>query len=172
MAGDLIAYFRHRFEHSRLLWPSHVMHHSDTDMNWTTVYRFHPINRLSTVLIDFGGLAILGFPPYVIAINAVFRSYYGVFVHANLPWTLGWLGKIFVSPAMHRWHHVLEGEGVGSNFASVFSFIDRAFGTYYVPGPCDRPLGVPGVVDGDAFGGQLVLPIQSAKSFLSRTLRR
>ncbi|MNW08013.1 hypothetical protein D3C71_2047230 [compost metagenome] len=80
-------------------------------------------------------------------------------MHINQPWTLGWLGKVLVSPAMHRWHHVLEGEGVGKNFASVFSIFDRVFGTYYCPGPCSAELGVPGVGDDDLIR-QYALPFK------------
>jgi sterol desaturase/sphingolipid hydroxylase (fatty acid hydroxylase superfamily) len=43
---------------------------------------------------------------------------------------------------MHRWHHARDVTGSGSNFASVFSVFDRGFGTYYVPGLCNVPLGV------------------------------
>lgn len=165
--GDLVAYFRHRLEHSRLLWPSHVMHHSDAHMNWTTVYRFHPINRLTTVVIDYGSLVALGFPSYAIILGGAFRYYYGMFIHADVPWTYGRLGGLFVSPAMHRWHHVREGEGVGSNFASVFAVFDRAFGTWYLPGPCERPLGVT-EVDNDSVVKQMLLPFTRAVKFLSR----
>src|SRR5690606_14327650 len=49
LAGDAIGYFRHRIEHSRLLWPMHVLHHSDDDMTWFTLFRFHPVNRMTTV---------------------------------------------------------------------------------------------------------------------------
>jgi len=49
--GDLISYWRHRVEHTRLFWPAHAIHHSDTDMTWLTLSRFHPINRLSTAAI-------------------------------------------------------------------------------------------------------------------------
>ncbi|NEX92249.1 sterol desaturase family protein [Caulobacter sp. 17J65-9] len=168
--GDFIAYFRHRLEHSRLLWPSHVMHHSDTDLNWTSVYRFHPINRLTTVIIDYGVLVALGFPPYAIALNGLVRHYYGMFVHMNVPWTFGPLGWLFVSPAMHRWHHVLEGEGVGSNFGSVLAVFDRLFGTHYLPGPCDKPLGVTDV-DNDSIVRQLALPFTRAAAFVAERVR-
>src|SRR5690606_20796410 len=49
--GDFIGYWRHRLEHSRLLWPSHSIHHSDDKMTWLTLHRFHPINRISTYII-------------------------------------------------------------------------------------------------------------------------
>ena len=62
-----------------------------------------------------------------------------------------------VSPAMHRWHHARDVEGSGSNFATVFSVFDQWFGTYYVPGPCNVPLGVNDDM-GRGTTGQLLYP--------------
>lgn len=143
-AGDFVGYWRHRLEHFSLFWPSHAIHHSDTEMTWTTIFRFHPINRLTTLAIDSGFLVVLGFPYYAVALNAVVRHYYGALIHADLPWTYGWLGKLFVSPAMHRWHHASEPLAYGKNFATVFAVLDKTFGTYYLPGVCRGPLGVKG----------------------------
>jgi len=165
--GDFVGYFRHRLEHSRVLWPTHALHHSDDDMTWFTLYRFHPLNRVTTVLIDGVALVAVGFPAWAIVLNGLVRHYYGMFVHVNVPWTLGPIGRVFVSPAMHRWHHVREGEGVGTNFATVFSVFDQALGTYHVPGPCDQPVGVPGVPH-DAFVSQMLYPMTA----LVRRFRR
>jgi sterol desaturase/sphingolipid hydroxylase (fatty acid hydroxylase superfamily) len=140
--GDFGSYWRHRLEHTRWLWPAHAIHHSDEEMTWLTGNRFHPVNTLTTAVIDNTVLALLGFPAWAIAFNEFVRHYYGEFLHADLPWTYGLLGRIFVSPAMHRWHHAREVEGSGSNFATISSVFDQLFGTYYVPGPCTVPLGV------------------------------
>lgn len=140
--GDFVGYWRHRFEHTRFLWPSHAAHHSDTEMTWFALERFHPINRATTFMIDQGILALMGFPVEVILANGLVRHYYGFFIHADLPWTYGRLGRIFVSPAMHRWHHANDPVYYKTNFATVFSLWDQMFGTFRVPGPCDAPLGV------------------------------
>jgi sterol desaturase/sphingolipid hydroxylase (fatty acid hydroxylase superfamily) len=140
--GDFLGYCRHRFQHTRWFWPAHAIHHSDTDMTWVTIERFHPLDNFTTNCFDFGCLALLGFPGWALVANAIVRSYYGQFIHADLPWTYGPFGRIFVSPAMHRWHHARDVEGSGSNFATVFSVFDQAFGTFYVPGVCNVPLGV------------------------------
>ena len=140
--GDFISYWRHRVEHTRWFWPAHVIHHSDTDMTWLTLSRFHPINRITTAAIDVSLLAILGFPTWALIANNLIRHYYGEFIHADLPWMYGRVGKIVVSPVMHRWHHARDVTGMGSNFATIFSIFDRGFGTYYVPGLCNVPLGV------------------------------
>lgn len=140
--GDFTGYWRHRLEHTRLLWPSHAVHHSDTEMTWMTLQRFHPFNVFSTLIIDSVVLTLLGFPAYAIIANNLVRHYYGYFIHADLPWTYGPLAAVFVSPAMHRWHHAADSRFFNTNFATVFSVFDRAFGTYRVPGPCTSPLGV------------------------------
>lgn len=157
--GDFVAYWRHRLEHTDALWPSHVMHHSDTAMTWTTGLRFHPINRLTTSLIDTTFLALLGFPTWVLVLNNLVRHHYGLFIHMDLPWTYGRLGRVFVSPAMHRWHHIRDANGAGVNFATVFSVFDQAFGTFHVPGPCTVPLGVRESV-GAGLLAQLVWPFK------------
>jgi sterol desaturase/sphingolipid hydroxylase (fatty acid hydroxylase superfamily) len=139
--GDFVGYWRHRAQHSKWLWPAHAIHHSDTRLTWFSLERMHPIDRLGSAL-DTVILAALGFPFWAQGLNVFVRHYYGYLIHADVPWTLGKAGLILNTPAMHRWHHARDIEGSGSNFATVFSVFDRAFGTYYQPGPCKAPLGV------------------------------
>lgn len=139
--GDFFGYWRHRVQHGRWLWPAHAVHHSDTQLTWLSLERMHPIDRIGS-LADMVILSALGFPVWALAANALVRHYWGYLIHADLPWTLGKASWVINSPAMHRWHHVRDVEGSGYNFATVFSVWDRAFGTYYQPGPCTAPLGV------------------------------
>jgi sterol desaturase/sphingolipid hydroxylase (fatty acid hydroxylase superfamily) len=139
--GDFFSYWRHRAQHSRWLWPAHAVHHSDTRLTWFSLERMHPIDRVGS-LLDMLLLSALGLPVWALAANALVRHYYGYFVHADVPWTLGKADWVINSPVMHRWHHARDVEGSGHNFATVFSLWDRAFGTYYQPGPCAAPLGV------------------------------
>jgi sterol desaturase/sphingolipid hydroxylase (fatty acid hydroxylase superfamily) len=121
LAGDFIGYWRHRLEHTRFLWPSHAIHHSDTEISWLTLLRFHPINRFSTTLADFAFLLVLGFPEYALVVNFFVRHHYGFLIHADLPWTYGKWGSVFVSPVMHQWHHARDPAAYGTNFATVFA---------------------------------------------------
>jgi len=166
-AGDFVGYWRHRLEHTALLWPTHAIHHSDTAMTWTTLFRFHPLNRLTTALIDTSALAVLGLPPWALAANFMVRHYYGMFIHMDLPWTYGPLRRVFVSPAMHRWHHIRDADGAGANFATVFSVFDQAFRTYYLPGPCAVPLGVRDHIGQGALA-QLLWPLKALLRFAAR----
>src|SRR5262245_27858642 len=170
--GDFLSYWRHRLEHTRLLWPAHAIHHSDTEMTWLTLARFHPIDRIVTATVDIAALALLGFPGWALVFNEIVRHYYGEYIHADFPWTYGPLGRVFVSPVMHRWHHARDVVGAGSNFATVFSVFDQAFGTYHVPGLCTVPLGVtddiaPGLM------GQLRFPLVAwGRAYLPAAFRR
>jgi sterol desaturase/sphingolipid hydroxylase (fatty acid hydroxylase superfamily) len=169
--GDFIGYWRHRLEHTALLWPTHAIHHSDTAMTWTTLFRFHPLNRITTALIDTSALALLGFPPDALAANLLIRHYYGMFIHMDLPWTYGPLGRVLVSPAMHRWHHIRDADGAGANFATVFSVFDQAFRTYHLPGPCTVPLGVRDDIGRGALA-QLLWPFKAMWSWCARRAQR
>jgi hypothetical protein len=50
-AGHLVA---QRLDKERwsMFWPCHAVHHSDTEMTWLTLERFHPFNRLITTVVD------------------------------------------------------------------------------------------------------------------------
>lgn len=157
--GDFVGYWRHRAQHSRWLWPAHAVHHSDTRMTWFTLERMHPVDRFGSAL-DTVVLAALGFPFWAQAGNVFVRHYYGYFIHADVPWTFGKASWIINSPAMHRWHHARDVKGSGSNFATVFSVFDRAFGTFHQPGPCDVPLGVREDM-GQGAWGQYVHPLKT-----------
>jgi sterol desaturase/sphingolipid hydroxylase (fatty acid hydroxylase superfamily) len=169
-AGDFIGYWRHRLEHTALLWPTHAIHHSDTAMTWTTLFRFHPLNRLTTAFIDTTALALLGLPPWALGANLLIRHYYGMFIHMDVPWTFGPFGRVLVSPAMHRWHHIRDANGGGVNFATVFSVFDQAFRTYHVPGPCNVPLGVRDEIGRGALA-QLLWPFKAAWRWSSARMR-
>jgi sterol desaturase/sphingolipid hydroxylase (fatty acid hydroxylase superfamily) len=142
VAGDFIGYWRHRLEHTRFLWPAHAVHHSDTEMTWLALFRFHPINRITTFVIDNSFLLILGFPGYGLLVYFIVKHHYGIFIHADLPWRYGRIGRVFVSPVMHRWHHSIDPAAHQTNFATIFSAFDRMFGTYRVPALPSTALGV------------------------------
>ena len=138
---DFLGYCNHRLYHTRWLWPSHAIHHSDTRLSWLSLLRMHPLDRLGA-LFDVLGMTLLGLPDWAVVTAVMVRHYYGHLIHADLPWTLGRFDLVFISPAMHRWHHALEQRGDGVNFATVFSIFDRLFGTFYAPGVCAGPTGV------------------------------
>lgn len=132
---EFAAYWRHRFEHARALWPVHATHHADEAMTWLSVRRKHPLGELLSVLIDNLPAVLLSLPFWTIAAGMVLRSWWGYFIHADVPWTLGRFGKVLISPAAHRLHHIRDEELMGANFGNMLTVWDRMFGTYTDPAP-------------------------------------
>ena len=56
----------------------------------------------------------------------------GTLPHANLPWTLGPVGKIVVSPAYHRLHHAID-DREGVNLGVVLTLWDVLAGRARFP---------------------------------------
>ncbi|MES9906417.1 MAG: sterol desaturase family protein [Sedimenticola sp.] len=47
---------------------------------------------------------------------------------------MGWLEWLISTPVFHHWHYTHDGpEYVDKNYATMFPWIDRLFGTYYLP---------------------------------------
>jgi len=133
IVSDFLYYWAHRLFHGRSLWKYHAIHHSATEVDWTTEYRFHPVNvMLQPAPVGVLMLA-LGISPDVLAFFIPFDVIAGAFVHSNLNWTLGPLKYVVASPVFHRWHHTLPEEGGESNFAPTFALWDWLFGTFYMP---------------------------------------
>lgn len=156
---DLVVYWRHRAEHTPMLWPIHATHHADTAMHWLSVLRKHPLSKLLSVCIDVVLLLLLGFPPWAIATAAVFTSWWGFFIHCDVPWTLGIFGRWLISPAAHRLHHIRDEKLMGTNFGNTVTLWDRLFGTYCDPTPyleCET-----GIAEGTrGLAGELMRPFE------------
>lgn len=132
---DLGSYWRHRLEHIRALWPIHATHHADEAMNWLSVRRKHPLGEALGMLIDSVPVILLGLPYWAIAAAYLLRAWWAYFIHADVPWTLGPLGKVLISPAAHRLHHIRDEQLMGTNFGNTVTLWDRMFGTYLDPAP-------------------------------------
>lgn len=132
---DLMVYWRHRLEHHPLLWRFHATHHADTHYHWLTVLRKHPVSNLFSRMVDVLLLLLLGFPPWAIALAGLIRSFWGFFIHADVPWTLGPAGAWLISPAAHRLHHIRDEALMGANYGNTVTVWDRLFGTYVDPTP-------------------------------------
>lgn len=135
LIGEFIVYWRHRIEHLPLLWPMHAVHHSDESMTWLALLRKHPLGYLFSLFVDAAPLLLLGLPVWAILACSLLRAWWGYFIHADLPWTLGPVGKWIFSPVGHRLHHIDDLELCGSNYGGILTLWDRLFGTWIDPAP-------------------------------------
>ena len=63
----------------------------------------------------------------------VCTMFFLVFGHANLRVELGAWSVVVCGPQVHRIHHSRLPEHADRNFAQIFPWIDRLFGTYHAP---------------------------------------
>ncbi len=130
---DVLMYWTHRALHGRFLWRFHDTHHSPKVLDWMSAGRVHLVNGLLEYTVADVAVLILGFAPDVFVYLVPFSIVYSGMVHANLRWTFGPLRFVLASPVFHRWHHTTEKEGLDTNFAPTFAFLDVVFGTFHMP---------------------------------------
>lgn len=145
---DLAQYWFHRLFHRiPFLWGFHAVHHSAKTMDWLAGARMHFAEIILLRGVTSLPLLTFGFAPSVMQAYVGMVYIYASLVHANLRGDFDWLGQWVVIPRFHHWHHAIEVEGVDKNFAIHFPWLDKIFGTYYLPkGSWPSGYGVPEVV--------------------------
>ncbi len=131
---DLLQYWIHRTYHTfGMLWRVHAVHHSDTDYDVSTAVRFHPLELLPAQALHVGAVLLLAPPPIAVLCSELVAMLVNFAVHANaaLPRAVeSILGKVFVTPGLHRIHHSDNPADHGRNFGQTFAIWDRLFGTF------------------------------------------
>jgi sterol desaturase/sphingolipid hydroxylase (fatty acid hydroxylase superfamily) len=137
---DFFTYWCHRLQHTKWLWPEHLLHHSDEHVNVTTALRHHWMEgAVQTVFVVFP-MALL-MKPTVITVTGILVAVraFDYFIHLNARISLG---SFLVSPQSHRIHHSRLPQHSDKNFAAVFPIIDILFGTWFPPEKEPPPTGV------------------------------
>ncbi|MET8837961.1 sterol desaturase family protein [Micromonospora sp. NPDC004540] len=129
-ADDLAYYWFHRLHHEvRVLWASHVVHHSSVYYNLSTALRqsWTPMTSLPFWL----PLALLGIPPWMIFLQQSISLLYQFFLHTE---RVGVLARpiefIFNTPSHHRVHHGSNAEYLDRNYGGILIVWDRLFGSF------------------------------------------
>jgi sterol desaturase/sphingolipid hydroxylase (fatty acid hydroxylase superfamily) len=134
---DFSKYVEHRLFHSyRCLWRIHLVHHADTELDFTTSERHHPLEALLAYPITLTLVVVLNLPPEGVAVYAVLSSVVNLWSHGDVKWPSrmqATMRAFFVTPDMHEVHHSAEQLETDSNYGLVFSVWDRALGTYVAP---------------------------------------
>jgi sterol desaturase/sphingolipid hydroxylase (fatty acid hydroxylase superfamily) len=125
---ELAGYAYHRLAHrSSFLFRFHAVHHSSTTMDWLAGFRQHPLEIAAMTLVQNLPLVLLGLPLGEHALVVLVLRLNTLFVHSNTR-TPCWLGWFVATPRFHHRHHDVEGHR--ANFATLFPWIDRMFGTF------------------------------------------
>lgn len=131
---DGLLYFQHRLSHKLpILWRLHCVHHADTEMDVTTANRVHPLESVWLTFLRVSLCVLLGIPLLILIFYQIVLNVVSIFNHANIRFPARIerrINKFIVTPAMHETHHSAHIKDFDTNFAFVFSFWDRCFGTY------------------------------------------
>ena len=128
LAVDFAYYWFHRLHHEvRVLWASHVPHHSSQHYNLSTALRqsWTPFTGLPFYL----PLALL-FSPAQIATAYGINLLYQFWIHTELIDRLGPLEWVFNTPSHHRVHHGANVQYLDRNYAGILIVWDRWFGSF------------------------------------------
>jgi sterol desaturase/sphingolipid hydroxylase (fatty acid hydroxylase superfamily) len=130
---ELIAYWFHRALHAvPILWRMHAVHHSDTELDFTTTYRNHPLELYVNAPLTIPVILLLGFPAAVVTAYQLIKTSISVIAHSNirLPENLDRILRfVIITPDYHRLHHCSERQFTDSNFCAAFPLYDYVFGT-------------------------------------------
>ena len=144
---DLISYGVHRGLHrSNLLWKFHKVHHSTLQLDGLAATRTHMFENMVRFVPGQLAMVLIGIPaaqiPPVVAMAAI----YGIFDHSNLGLDFSWAERVFVTPRLHRRHHVPA--TTNRNFGATLNVWDRIFGTFIqIDTAAHERFGVPGEMD-------------------------
>lgn len=164
VVGETAYYWAHRLSHEiPLLWRFHAIHHSAEQIDFLVSSRAHPVDFLWSRLVMLTPLFALGLvnPMHfsdglIPVIILLVGSFWGFFVHANVRWRLGPFEWLLATPGFHHWHHT-QGLQRNCNYASIFPWLDRIFGSHYLPNVWPAEYGIPEPTP-PALVGQLVQP--------------
>jgi sterol desaturase/sphingolipid hydroxylase (fatty acid hydroxylase superfamily) len=168
--AELAQYWLHRLQHEReWLWRFHAVHHAAPRLYWLNAARFHPVDIWLLYVVGYTPLVVLGCPPAVIAMFALFDAVFGMLQHANIAVRLGPLNRLFSAAEPHRWHHSRTVAEANSNYGSNLIVWDVVFGTFFLP-PDRHPPADIGIADLPAFPVRYL--DQLAAPFRWRRVRR
>lgn len=142
VVGEIGGYWGHRWCHEvPILWQIHAVHHSAEQLDWLVNSRAHPFDFLITRVTGLLPVFLLGLAqPAAATVDVVTVAYitiatfwsYGI--HANISWRFGWLEQLLATPAFHHWHHANDDpRHLNRNYAAMFPWVDRLFGTLWLP---------------------------------------
>lgn len=140
---DLGLYAVHRASHSvKWLWKLHAIHHFPRRIHWVNGQRRHVVHELLEGTPGLTVLLVLGAKGPVVASALAMVTVHLLLQHANVRYRGGALRHVFAVAELHRWHHQRRYAAVQGNYAAVFAFWDRLFGSRLPEGEAPLEVGL------------------------------
>jgi sterol desaturase/sphingolipid hydroxylase (fatty acid hydroxylase superfamily) len=140
VSHDFYIYWFHRWQHaSPWLWRLHEAHHSAREIDWIAGSRSHALEIVINQTIEVAAMVLLGASTDVMLCKGAISIVSGMWIHANVDLSTGWLRRVINGPQLHRWHHAIDYAPPGKNFGTKLAIWDYLFGTADLP--ARRPAG-------------------------------
>ncbi|MFI2302301.1 sterol desaturase family protein [Actinacidiphila glaucinigra] len=138
LAQDFFYYWQHRGHHViRILWASHVVHHSSRKFNLSTALR-QPWTGMTSWVFYLPVIAC-GVHPAALAFCSSLSLVYQFWIHTEridrMPRPVEF---VLNTPSHHRVHHASQGGYLDRNFGGILIVWDRLFGSFAAEG--ERPV--------------------------------
>jgi sterol desaturase/sphingolipid hydroxylase (fatty acid hydroxylase superfamily) len=174
LVGETAYYWAHRLSHEiPCLWRFHAVHHSAEQLDFLVNTRMHPVDLVWSRMIMLTPIFALGlanpvhFGDGVIATSVLLiGSMWGYFIHSNVRWRLGPFEWLLTTPAFHHWHHTNDGKRRDCNYASMFPWLDRVFGTHHLPEAWPARYGIDEPMP-NSLAGQFIHPLTPSRPSFS-----
>ncbi len=127
---DFMYYWDHRAGHEvRLLWASHVVHHSSQRYNLSTALRQTWTGEYT--FLFFIPVVLVGVPVEIALAAWSVNLLYQFWIHTEaIDRMWGWFEWVFNTPSHHRVHHGSQSQYLDRNYAGVLIVWDRLFRTF------------------------------------------
>ncbi len=139
---DFFEWIRHRLHHRiPFLWRLHRVHHTDPHVDTTTSVRGHPFESLIAYSYFSLLVLVLGIDPLALALRSMIAAVALAWHHADFKLHAGLdrvIALVTPTPRTHRMHHSRDVQFTDSNYGTLFTWWDRALGTF-TPGDHHEP---------------------------------
>lgn len=135
IAWEFAHFIYHYLAHKvRLFWCLHSTHHAPEHMNLSVTYAHFLLEAPYADFIRTSLCILAGVPPEMLFVIMFIDGTWGAFIHigANVlkDASLGWVGKIILTPSHHRVHHARNPLYMDTNFCNLLNIWDKIFRTY------------------------------------------
>ena len=123
---DFLSFVVHRELHRwDRLWEFHKVHHSTLELDGFATTRTHMFENMLRFVPPQAVLFMIGMPVRIVAPTVAVAAIYGVSNHSNIEVEARWIEALFVTPRLHRRHHVPA--TTNNNYGGIFTVWDRLF---------------------------------------------
>ncbi len=132
--NDFTNYWAHRAYHRLpVLWQLHRVHHSDTTLDSTTTFRFHPFDAVLDGTAVLLSIIFFGLDGTIVLLHLTLYLPLLAAHHSNFifpEWVDRFPGRVFMVPNFHKVHHHRDQAFTDTNYGNIFVFWDKLFGTF------------------------------------------